>query len=239
MLDQQQMSMFFGRSLAVLAVLLLVTRVMAAEEAEDLRTGEEAILAVLEEKTSFEFVDEPFGGVVEFFKKRHHVEIQLDVRALDDVNLGTDAPVTRRMQNVKLRSALNLILGDLDLTWIITDEVLLITTPEEAEECTYTKVYDVTDLVKVVDRKGNASSDFDSLLNVITGSVQPEAWSCRGSEISFLECREARVLIVSQWREMHEEIARLLDDLKTTADKYGDDVFPITEPMWGGNIELR
>ena len=36
---------------------------------------------------------------------------------------------------------------------------------------------------------------------------------------------------------MHEEIAQLLDDLNATADKCGDEVYPIVEPMRDGSPE--
>jgi hypothetical protein len=39
------------------------------------------------------------------------------------------------------------------------------------------------------------------------------------------------VLIVRQTAQIHEQVARLLEDLKTIADQYGDDVFPVIEPV--------
>ena len=195
MMRQKRKSAVLGWLLALLAGAFLIAPVSAAE-GHKARTAEDRILAALDQITAVNFVDEPLANVLEFLGKRHNIEIQFDMRALVDVSMGTDEPVTRRLQNVKLRSALNFVLGDLDLTWVITDEVLLITTPEEAERYTYTKVYDVTDLVKVLDAEGNASSDFNSLIDVIAGSVQPESWGISPFEISPLEYRGARVLII-------------------------------------------
>ena len=58
-----------------------------------------------------------------------------------------DEPVTINLQNVTLRSALRLMLKRMQLTYIIKDEVLMITTPEEAESELIAKVYPVADLV--------------------------------------------------------------------------------------------
>lgn len=215
------------RCLAVLVGILLVAPALAAEKARELKTGEDAILAALDEKTFVEFLDEPLVKVIEYFRVRHRIEIQIDVRALKGVCLAIDVPVSRDLRNVKLRSALNLILGDLDLTWTIRDEVLWITTPEVAQEYVYARVYDVTDLTKLVDEAGNpVDPDFDSWINLIYMSVQPDAWDTHPT-IYPLEYRGARVLVIRQTREVHEEIARLLADLKATADRYGGDVFPI------------
>ena len=92
--------------LALLVGVWLVTPAFAAEESKELRTGEEAILAALDEKTSIEFIDEPLSSVVDHFREVHRIEIQIDVRALEDVNQGTDTPITKRIQNVTFRSAL-------------------------------------------------------------------------------------------------------------------------------------
>jgi len=67
--------------------------------------------------------------------------------------------VTRNLSGVSLRSALRLMLKDLDLTYVIRDEVLLITTPEEANAKLVTKVYPVADLVLPIN-SGAGSNPF-------------------------------------------------------------------------------
>ena len=79
--------------------------------------------------------------VIDYLKDLHGIEIQLDSKALEDAGIGTDTPVTRKLKGISLRSALRLMLGALDLTYIIKDEVLLITTTEEADTELVTKVY--------------------------------------------------------------------------------------------------
>ena len=55
--------------------------------------------------------------------------------------------MTKTLRSITLRSALRLILKDLELTYVVRDEVLQITTPEDAESQLITKVYPVGDLV--------------------------------------------------------------------------------------------
>ena len=59
--------------------------------------------------------------------------------------------MTVNLHNITLRSALRLMLKNLQLTYIIQDEVLMITTPEEAEKQLVVKVYPVADLVLPID----------------------------------------------------------------------------------------
>lgn len=109
--------------------------------------AEQEIFRQLDAETKLAFIDTPLEEVVSYLKQLHGIEIQIDTRALDDVGLTTDTPVTRNLEGITLRSALRLMLKELDLTYIVANEVLMITTPEEAESELITKVYPVADLV--------------------------------------------------------------------------------------------
>ena len=93
------------------------------------------------------FVEAPLTEVLDYLKDRHKIEIQIDTKALEDAGVGADTPVTVDLKGISLRSALRLMLKKLSLTYLIKDEVLLITTPEEADNQLTTKVYPVADLV--------------------------------------------------------------------------------------------
>ena len=60
--------------------------------------------------------DPPDRDVIEYLKDLHGIEIQIDKKALDDVGVQPDTPVTRTLKGISLRSALRLTLKDLDLT---------------------------------------------------------------------------------------------------------------------------
>ncbi|MCO6458687.1 MAG: hypothetical protein J5I93_25550 [Pirellulaceae bacterium] len=109
--------------------------------------AEEKIFSALDEPTVLQFNDQPLSDVVEFLKDYHKINIIIDNKALDDVGLGSDTPVTQDLSGISLRSGLRLLLKELDLTYVVKDEVLKITTPEEAESDLVTKVYPVGDLV--------------------------------------------------------------------------------------------
>ncbi len=84
---------------------------------------------------------------VDYLKDLHSIEIQLDTKALEEAGIGSDTPVTRTLKGISLRSALRLMLGAMDLTYVIKDEVLLITTTDVASNELVTKAYPVADLV--------------------------------------------------------------------------------------------
>lgn len=196
----------------------------AAVRNPGLKTAEQEFLATLDQTMAVDFIEEPLSGVAEYLSKLHCIQIQIDTRALEDVNMGLDIPATRSLRNVTLRSALNLILGDLDLTWIIQDEVLLITTPEEAERHLLTRVYDVGTLVTVQDEDGRVWHDLDTLREAIIGSIDPVSWNVIDGpgRIGSLQCGKASILVVSQTRTIQNRIANLLEDLLRVAGKYED-----------------
>ncbi len=109
--------------------------------------AEKKINAALLDETTMDFEETPLQDVVDYLHDYHGIEIQLDIKALEDAAVGTDTPVTRRLKGISLRSALRLVLGAMDLTYVVKDEVLLITTKERADSELVTKAYPVADLV--------------------------------------------------------------------------------------------
>lgn len=109
--------------------------------------NEMKIMAALDEKTELDFAEQPLTDVLDYLKQRHDIEIQLDSRAIADEGLGSDVPITRSIKGITLRSALKLLLGELDLTYVIRNEVLFITSKTEALNMLSTRVYPVADLV--------------------------------------------------------------------------------------------
>jgi hypothetical protein len=103
------------------------------------------IEAALASETSFNFVETPLSDVAETIAKQHGINVVLDVRALTDIGIAADTPVTRKLSGISLRSALRLLLAELDLTYVMRDEVLRITTPEHSDHELTTRVYKVED----------------------------------------------------------------------------------------------
>jgi hypothetical protein len=119
----------------------------ARTDLHDSKPAEAKLSRALGEQTNFDFVDVSLADAVTYLKDLHGIEIQFDSKALQDENFDIDAPVTRRLNGISLRSALRLLLGALDLTYTIDNEVLLITTPDRAAQRLVTKVYPVGELV--------------------------------------------------------------------------------------------
>lgn len=112
--------------------------------------NEQKISRALDQQTSLEFPDNTLKEVVDFITQLHNIPIRLDEQALTDAGLDADARVNLVISGITLRSALKLLLENVngtELTYVIEDEVMKITTAEKANENYQTRVYPVGDLV--------------------------------------------------------------------------------------------
>ncbi|HET6881974.1 MAG TPA: hypothetical protein VFI31_17540 [Pirellulales bacterium] len=146
------MSRFFVRvALSAGICISLVAATSAVEQEITARplpsASQSKILAALDQSTDCDFRERPFSEVISYFKQKHEIEIVLDAKALTDAGVGTDTPITETLQKITLRSALKLLIGQLDLTYVVRDGYLLITSKTEAEGKLSFKVYPVEDLV--------------------------------------------------------------------------------------------
>jgi len=178
--------------------------------------AEEEIFKALETNLKLEVKELPLGDLVEFLRDALKIPIVIDQRALEDVGIDSGTRITFTMSGISARSSLELILTQLDLTWAIRNEVLLITTPEEAESVLITRVYDVSDLVLVRDEKNESFPDFDNLISLITSSITPESWIDGGGagSIDGFEAAGLNALVVSQTLEVHDRLDKLLTSLR-------------------------
>ena len=207
-----------SRSLSMIAVLCAVAGVLAVAERscgkeKEKLTAEERIEKVLAQPTSFDFEETPLQDVASFLSEMHGIPIMLDKKALSDEGLDPQTGVSFSVKQVKLRSALNLMLHRHDLTYAVHDEVLEITTTAAAQERLETKVYEVTELV------GNCGEKLESLVETITTCIAPENWTEVGGEGSIrpLVLNGNSVLVISQTYAIHRELDALLDKLHAAA----------------------
>ncbi len=173
----------------------------------------EAIERALAGAVPLDFKETPLSDVVDYLKDYCGIEIQIDKKALDDVGVGTDTPITLTVNDISLRSAFHLVLRQHDLCHIVQDEVLLVATPEEAEIRLSARLYPVTDLLgPVSDLPGEKEWEGASMTELITGTAHPTTWDCVGGpgSIAGLGFDKALVLVVSQTQETHKEVASLL-----------------------------
>lgn len=97
---------------------------------------------------SLQFTNAPLSKVIDYLAKLAEVNVYLDPQGLAEEGVTTDTPVTIDLKNeIMLKSALNLILQPLHLSYVVKDEVLKITSEQMRDGQVYTVTYNVADLV--------------------------------------------------------------------------------------------
>jgi general secretion pathway protein D len=247
--------------------------------------------------------EQPLTKVIESLSQVAGINIHLDPRGLEQEGVRSDTPVTFNLPNeISLKSALQLILEPLHLTYMIKDEVLKITSEQIRDGDLKIRTYPVGDLVIPIPNfvpnnnmglqglindayaaiglaqnntpgpmaianadprattgpmpagmmgqqgfggfggmnanaagpanggfpsggigpgglGGAASADFDSLIELITSTVDNESWQENGTgEGEIMPFPTNLSLVISQTQRVHEQIADLLEQLRRLQD---------------------
>lgn len=165
-------------------------------------------------KAPLDFIETPLNQIMAILRDEYDLQIQLDTAAMDALGVSPEAEVSVNLRNVSLASALRLMLqspATEDLTYIVDHEVLLITSEEEAQSRIEFRVYRVDDLIRA-----DASGKLDAkrLMDLITTSVDQNAWQVNGGGGGTIRALPAGILVVSQTRRVHEEVAALLGEIR-------------------------
>lgn len=287
---------------------------MGRERRSRLTERELEIERKLDTPVSLRFEKRPLAEVMDHLARLADINIHLDPRGLGEMGVTSAEPVSISLDNdISLRSALNLILEPLHLSYVIKDEVLKITSEDLRDGEVYTVTYNVADLVIPIPnfvpgnhlglqgqlsdayaamgqgpagvagrtlavmasadgeggvgkinpqvlaqmpggmgglgamgglralagmgggapRRGSlnpimsggpgglggaAAADFDSLIELLTTTIQPNTWDEVGGPGSVKEFRTNLSIVVSQTQDVHEEIVDLLEQLRRLQD---------------------
>ncbi len=102
----------------------------------------------LAEPVDVSFENQPLGTVLDTLAHMTGINVHVDRAGLQAEGVTSETPVSITLtQPVSLRSALNLILEELRLSYVIRNEVLLITSEQARDTNVYQDVYNVADLV--------------------------------------------------------------------------------------------
>ena len=124
----------------------------------------------LRENVSVDFQDTPLEAAVQRLAEVASIDVRLDVSALRSARVREREPVTLKLVDRSLETVLQAVVLDLDLTWVIRDGVLWITSVDEAKAYLKTAVYDVRDLCRDADES-------EALISAITSQAEPSSWS--------------------------------------------------------------
>ncbi len=139
-----------------------------------LNSVERAIEQKLSMPVSLHFKDTKLSDAIEYLHQVSNLNIVPDRAALQEASVSLEQPLTLTIENVSLKSALNIMLRQVRLTYVIRNEVIEITTEERAKGNLKMVTYPVADLVVPVESQGvNPAHDLTGILNRVHGAGGP------------------------------------------------------------------
>jgi type II secretory pathway component GspD/PulD (secretin) len=245
---------------------------------------EKEIEQLLQKPVNLAFTDAPLEQVLDDLRAWHGLNIVVDQPALDGEGISLSRPVKIKLDNVSLKSALNLLLHQVHLTYVVKDEVLQITTEANARGKQVQATYQVADLITPLtdttmpnstnllrsldqashpqsampgggsvtpyqgpyslpngSQAGSQSSMWggagspngpqptviksqtatmeDSLIKLITNTIQPHTWASMGGQGTIDYYPLAMTLVINQTPDIQEQIADLLAALRRLQDQ--------------------
>ncbi|TWU02497.1 hypothetical protein [Stieleria varia] len=162
---------------------------------------------VLGERTSLYAIQSPLIDIIPLLADKHNVRIIVDQEWMEAAQPDLEVPVTIDAKGFTLRSALDLMLPPLGMSYIIRDEAIQITSIENAKTYQYVRVYKLPGFTE-----GKESRIVDYLLK----SISPNQWTQNGGEYSASagdglltinanrEVHTASMMTLERMRRMHE-----------------------------------
>jgi hypothetical protein len=207
-------------------------RLCAVEGGRSISAGdaERRIEAILSEplRKPLAFINTPLSTIMNVLSEEYDIPILFDKLALEAVAASPDAEVTFNIRNVKLRTALELMLRDVpDVTSIVDHEVLLITTEDEAAKRLEVRVYRVDDLLVPNPHDGPPiGADYDELIDLVIATIERDSWTQSGTGEGEIKPFDPGMLVVSQTHRVHEQIDQFFATLRTVKGAVLADVPP-------------
>ncbi|MEE3371025.1 MAG: hypothetical protein VX346_16945, partial [Planctomycetota bacterium] len=156
----------------------------------------------LNANVSVNFSDTPLATAIDQLATGSESDIRLDRPALRDARIREREPLTLKLANRKLGTVLQALSLNLELTWILRDGVLWITTPKVAQSFLRTAVYDVRDLCRDTDETA-------ALVEAIVSQSKPDSWSETGG-VGEIESAKPGTLVVTHQEQVHQQVFHLL-----------------------------
>ena len=160
------------------------------------------IRGVLGNDTTQTFIETPLSDAAGQLSRAHDIPIVINQHALEEVGLTPDTPINISLKEVSLRSFLRLMLRGLELTYVIKDEVLIITTTEDADKNVVLEMYTFPEVL---------APKADDVVDALTESVSAKSWSTMGGTSTAMAIDNVLIISAPEW--LHEQVIDFLKKL--------------------------
>lgn len=164
----------------------------------------------------------PLGDVIDFLRDVTGANVFVNWKALEDARIDRNTPVTVRLRDVTFAKALDGVLKSVGgratkLGYTIDDGVISISTADDLARNTFTRVYDVRDLMRAAGGGDTKQADAEreaAVVKLLTDTIDPASWREHGGELGSARYLNGQ-LIVTQSEDNHKAVVNLLRQTRT------------------------
>jgi hypothetical protein len=171
-----------------------------------LRASEQRIYKALTAGSEVSFVSTGLIDALDSIEQQHNIDIMINEKQISENGGSADVSINLELKEVELQSVLNLMLEPYDLSYIVKDETLIITSRAAADEFLELRVYSLDGFQDVDD---NFSKNWESLVKDAVGGDWNPTEGVGGTVRVFRNS-----LIVRHNQRIHGEIENLLKQLR-------------------------
>ena len=164
-------------------------------------------------KAPIEALQEPLTDLINQISVDYDLSIIFDTAELDAALISPDSEISlSSLGDISLRSALQLMLKQVGLAYIVENDVLLITTRNVAESKLTTHVYGVRGI----------GLDADEIAQGLPRVVAPGTWRVDKRGPGDVVAYGDVAIAVVQTQSVHEEVVEFLEQLYRLNERYGE-----------------
>jgi hypothetical protein len=139
-----------------------------------------------------------------------------DTASLNEANVTYETPINfSAREPISLRTALRGVLAQVNLTFVVRDGIIHVTSPSKARDLMTTKVYYLGDLITGLGPYGGAPSigaqmdqvqmvqNVSAIVNMITSAVDPQSWESKNGQGHIGVNLPTLSLTIRQSQEVH------------------------------------
>jgi hypothetical protein len=174
-----------------------------------LTAKERALVNSLNTPITVNFRGTRLEDVLEYLRTFTGQTILEDKAGLDEVQVNYDTPVTANVKGVALRTLLRKVLSELNLTYVVKDETIQITSLTRARELMVVRSYYIADIVAGVGWQHPAQlvQNINNIIDMVQNSVDPQSWRANGGPGTITFNPGTMSLVVKQSAEVHALLA--------------------------------
>lgn len=177
---------------------LLIAMLWASQQTAWTNEPQEAIAVAFAKSESWDFNKTPLSSALKSIANKAHLAVICDLASIEQQWIDLEQIlITHKSQAEPLDATLAALLTPNKLTWVVRNEVILVTTPEAAaERYSEVKLYKVTRKIAPARR-----------VESIRTSIAPQSWALSGGagDITSLP---PNFIVISQSPGIHREVAK-------------------------------